>query len=143
MSSSKKKRDAAKRRLKREPRAREHPPMPGVPTNAKLVKLDIHREIRYITQRAQAEDARIVTVGNLVLFSTETRDAWLLDTEDNFAACLCREGELQPLKITDTPDVFAIDWPACFAIEGTAFVVQEQSGRTVVIQGYPTANRLA
>jgi hypothetical protein len=106
---------------------------------ARFVNLDIHREIRYITQLAQAEDSRIVTLGNLVLFSTRTRDAWLLDPEDDFAVCLCRDGEPQPFRIIDAPDTFAIDWTARFAIEGEAFVVHERSERVLVIAGYPTA----
>src|SRR5215831_11653310 len=36
-------------------------------------------EVRYIQRRAAEHDERIVTVGQLVLFSTETGDAWLLD----------------------------------------------------------------
>src|SRR6266446_405213 len=36
-------------------------------------------EVRYIQRRAADHDGRIVTVGQLVLFSTETGDAWLLD----------------------------------------------------------------
>ena len=36
-------------------------------------------EIDYIQSRAAERDGRLVTVGPLVLFSTETGDAWLLD----------------------------------------------------------------
>src|SRR6201993_3842523 len=39
-------------------------------------------EVRYIQRRAGDYDGRIVTVGQLVLFSTETGDAWLLDPGD-------------------------------------------------------------
>src|ERR1700748_2723564 len=39
-------------------------------------------EVRYIQRRAADHDGRIVTVGQLVLFSTETGDAWLLDPAD-------------------------------------------------------------
>ena len=81
----------------------------SAPIGASFVKPDIRREIRYITQLAQAEDSRIVTVGNLVLFSTRTRDAWLLDPEDNFVVCLSREGEPQPFRIIDAPDTFTIE----------------------------------
>ena len=37
-------------------------------------------EVRYIQHRAANHDGRIVTIGQLVLFSTETGDAWLLDS---------------------------------------------------------------
>jgi hypothetical protein len=138
MSNSKKNRKEAKRRLKRELQGRERRREQSAPIDASFVKSDIHREIRYITQLAQGEDSRIVTVGNLVLFSTRTGDAWLLDPEDNFAVCLCRAGEPQPFRIIDAPDTFTIEWTATFAIEEAAFIVREQSGRVVVIHGYPT-----
>lgn len=133
MHNSKKKRDEAER--KRELRRQREP---STRIDASSGKPDIHREIRYVTQLARAEDARLVTLGNLVLFSTRTRDAWLLDREDDFALCLCRDGQPQPFRIIDGPDTFAIEWMAAFTIEGDAFVVQERSGKVVVIHGYAT-----
>src|SRR5436190_24003172 len=41
-------------------------------------------EVRYIQRRAADHDGRIVTIGQLVLFSTETGDAWLLDPGDRW-----------------------------------------------------------
>src|SRR5262249_13126433 len=42
-------------------------------------------EVRYIQRHAANHRGRIVTVGQLVLFSTETGDAWLLDPADQLA----------------------------------------------------------
>ena len=39
-------------------------------------------EVRYIQRRAADYDGRIVTLQQLVLFSTETGAAWLLDQQD-------------------------------------------------------------
>jgi hypothetical protein len=139
MSSSKKQRDEARRRLERKPAPSKRRSPRGVATSARFVVPDIHREIHHLTECAQAEDARIVTLGNLVLFSTRTRDAWLLDPDDEFALCLCRDGEPQPYRIIDAPQTFAIDWTAHFAIDGAAFIVQERSGKVLTIHGYPTA----
>jgi hypothetical protein len=50
-------------------------------------------EVRYIQRRAADYDGRIVTIDQLVLFSTETGDAWLLDPADRLAARLARDGE--------------------------------------------------
>ena len=50
-------------------------------------------EVRYIQRRAADHDGRVVTVGQLVLFSTETGDAWLLDPADQLAARLARDGD--------------------------------------------------
>src|SRR6201988_2236368 len=47
-------------------------------------------EVRYIQRHAANHHRRIVTIGQLVLFSTETGDAWLLDRADRLAARLPR-----------------------------------------------------
>jgi hypothetical protein len=102
------------------------------------VNVDIHHECRYIIERAQAGEGRLVVLGNLLLFSTESRDAWLLDLEDGFALCLARDGEPQPYRIVETPDTFAIEWSAKFGIDGDTFVVADNSGKVRAIHGYPT-----
>ena len=135
MSKSRKRRQESKAQLKRKQQRRPS----DTASNARFCKLEIHREIGYVTRLAQAEDSRILTIGNLVLFSTRTRDAWLLDCEDSFALPVCRDGEPLPFRVIDGPDTFAIEFTATFAIEGEAFVVQEKSGRVIAIQGYPTA----
>jgi len=55
-------------------------------------------EVRYIQRRAAARDGRIVTIGQLILFSTETGDAWLLDPADRLPARLARDGESEPIQ---------------------------------------------
>ena len=67
-------------------------------------------EVRHIQRRAAAHDGRIVTIGQLILFSTETGDAWLLDPADRLAARLARDGESEPIHIEETDSTFAIDW---------------------------------
>jgi len=51
------------------------------------------QEIDYIQDRAAQRDGRLVTVGPLVLFSTETGNAWLLDSADHLGARLARDGD--------------------------------------------------
>src|SRR5215471_16717396 len=58
-------------------------------------------EVRYIQQRAAEHDGRIVSIGQLVLFSTETGDAWLLDPLDHLAVRLARDPS-QPISRTPT-----------------------------------------
>src|SRR6201989_3663876 len=62
-------------------------------------------EVRYIQRRAADRAGRIVTIGQLVLFSTKTGDAWLLDPADQLAARLARDGEGEPTPLggNDTP----------------------------------------
>ena len=96
-------------------------------------------EVRYIQQRAAEHDGRIVSIGQLVLFSTETGDAWLLDPLDHLAARLARDGDPEPTHIEDTDTTFAIEWKGQYHIEGGTFVyVDGHSGRVRAISGYPT-----
>ena len=47
-------------------------------------------------------DGRFVTVGPLILFSTDTGDAWLLDPADHLAARLARDGDPEPIYFEET-----------------------------------------
>ena len=96
-------------------------------------------EVVYIQRRAAAHDGRIVTIGQLVLFSTETGDAWLLDPSDQLAARLARDGESEPIHIEETDTTFAIAWKGRYRIDGSAFVYSDRdTGRFTTILGYPT-----
>ena len=95
-------------------------------------------EVRYIQRRAADYDSRIVTIGQLILFSTKTGDAWLLDPADQLAARLAREGESQPIHIEEADTTFAIGWKGRYR-SGTAFVYSDDdTGRVATILGYPT-----
>jgi len=96
-------------------------------------------EVRYIQRRAAARDGRIVTIGQLILFSTETGDAWLLDPADRLPARLARDGESEPIHIEETDTTFAIGWTGSYRLDGPAFVYSDQdTGRVATILGYPT-----
>ena len=98
-------------------------------------------EVRHIQRCAARHDGRIVTVGQLILFSTQTGDAWLLDAEDGLAAPLARDGEPEPFQIEETDANFTIDWKGHYRIEGAAFIFVERKTRgTRAILGYPTQN---
>ena len=87
------------------------------------------REINYIQRRAAAYDARFVTVGPLVFFSTQTGDAWMLDPSDRLAARLAREGDPEPIEFQETDTDFAIGWKGNYHIEGRAFVLRRPGSR--------------
>ena len=96
-------------------------------------------EVRYIQGRAAEHDGRIVALGQLVLFSTETGDAWLLDPADRLAARLARDGESEPIHIEETDTTFAIGWKGSYRIDGPAFVYSDHdTSRVTTILGYPT-----
>ena len=91
-------------------------------------------EVRHIQRCAARRDGRIVTVGQLILFSTQSGDAWLLDKEDGLAAQLARDGDPEPIHIEETDANFSIEWKGRYRIEGAAFVyVDRQTGGTRTI----------
>jgi hypothetical protein len=96
-------------------------------------------EVRYIQRRAAGHDGRVVTIGQLFLFSTETGDAWLLDPADQLAARLARDGDPEPIHIEENDTSFAIGWKGRYRIEGPAFsYVDRDTGQVSTILGYPT-----
>ena len=102
-------------------------------------RLRLADEIRYIQRRAAARDGRVVTADQLVLFSTETGDAWLLDPADHLAARLARDGDPESVAFEETDTSFKIAWPGNYRIDGPAFVYSDHdTGRVGTIIGYPT-----
>src|SRR5208337_5249761 len=61
-------------------------------------RLRLADEIRSIQRRAAARDGGVVTADQLVLFSTETGDAWLLDP----SARLARDGDPESIALEET-----------------------------------------
>src|ERR671924_145392 len=95
-------------------------------------------EVRYIQHRAARHDGTIVTLGQLLLFSTETGDAWLLDPSDQLTTAVARGGDPSPVHIEETDTNFAIGWTGVYRIDGTAFVYWDKdSGNVRTILGYP------
>jgi hypothetical protein len=96
-------------------------------------------EVRYVQRCAAKHDGRIITLAQLILFSTRTGDAWLLDPTDRLAARVARDGEPEPVHIEETDVAFAIDWKGHYRIEGAAFIFVDRNTRqTRTMLGYPT-----
>ena len=122
--------------------------MPKKRRNTRYARLNaaqpnlVLREVDYIVARAAESDARVVTLGQLVFFSTQTGDAWLLDPEDRLALCLAKDGSRLPVKIVETATRFGIEWNASYRFEDDAFIVTAGSGVRAIL-GYPIADLLA
>jgi hypothetical protein len=67
-------------------------------------------EIRYIPDQAADHDGRMVAIGQLIPFSTDTGDAWLLDITDQLAVPLARDGDPEPIHLEETDSSFTIEW---------------------------------
>jgi hypothetical protein len=95
-------------------------------------------EIDYIQCRAAEHDGRFVTVGPLVLFSTETGDAWLLDPADHLAARIACDGDPEEIYFEETETTFAIGWKGNYQVDGNAFVfIDRDTARITTVLGYP------
>ncbi|MCX7048688.1 MAG: hypothetical protein NTX50_24770 [Candidatus Sumerlaeota bacterium] len=127
-------------RRKKTPQARPVLP-PAKPSVARQLlspsEASLTHEIEYIISKAQEHDSRVVRFGGLILFSTETGDAWILDIEDGLALCLAREGDREDFYIAETEKRFEIEWKAEYKIEGDLFIVVSKDGRIRSIFGYP------
>jgi hypothetical protein len=96
-------------------------------------------EVRYIQQRAAAHDSRIVGIGQLVLFSSESGDAWMLDPSEHLAVRLASDGHPEPIHIEDTETTFSVAWTGQYGIVGPAFLYTDRESRRVTtLFGYPT-----
>jgi hypothetical protein len=83
---------------------------------------------------------RDVTVTRpLVLFSTGFGDAWLLDADENLAACLMWHGVEQSPEIRDLPNRLEVNWDGAFELAGDFFKIETEHRDIGVraIGGYP------
>jgi hypothetical protein len=100
-------------------------------------QINIKGEVEYIVRRAAEHDARVVTLNPLIFFSTETGDAWMLDAGNDLALCLARDGDPQPVNITETTETFAIEWNMSYQISSDRFIITDKAGQSRTITGYP------
>ncbi|MBV6433898.1 MAG: hypothetical protein IANPNBLG_04132 [Bryobacteraceae bacterium] len=99
---------------------------------------DFHLPMRSATSSTAPQSTTGVTVGPLALFSTDTGDAWLLDSEDHLAVRLARDGDPEVVHFQETDTPFAIGWKGDYRIDDSAFVyIDRDTGRIVTILGYP------
>ena len=101
--------------------------------------LRVADEVRYIQRRAAERSGRIVTIGPLLLFSTESGDAWILDPGDHLATRIAEGGNPRPVHLEETETSFAVGWQGRYDITDAAFVfTNTESGDVTTILGYPT-----
>jgi hypothetical protein len=54
-------------------------------------EMSFTEEARRIQSKALGGQASVVRLDQIVFFSTESGDAWMLDPEDGWAVCLARD----------------------------------------------------
>lgn len=100
-------------------------------------QVSILSEVRYVIRRAINKELRVVSLGPLIFFSTETGDAWVLDHQDKLALCLARCGDEQPFAISETATNFKIGWEGKYQICDDVFMFIANTGQSSSIIGYP------
>jgi hypothetical protein len=102
-------------------------------------EIDFTTEARAIQHAARTGVMRVVRLAQLVFFSTTGGDAWMLDPENGYAACLAREGTSLPIPMSESGTLLSVEWNADYRIEGEAFAIAERGvSATRTICGYPT-----
>jgi hypothetical protein len=117
-----------------------HPKIRRAPASQQLSRehFRLAEEVRRIQHRAFEHDSRIVSIGPLLLFSTQTGDAWMLDPADQLAVRLALGGDPLPVHIEETDSNYAIGWQGRYRIEADAFIYEDNdSQRLIAIRGYP------
>lgn len=115
------------------------------PTGPRRSRESLHlaQEVRSIQHRAAEHEGRIVSIGPLVLFSTDTGDAWMLEPVDQLAVRLAVGGDPLPVDIEETETRFAIGWQGRYLFDADTFVDEDnQSRRLTAIRGYPVKQLL-
>src|ERR1700738_3917679 len=72
-------------------------------------------EVRYIQRRAADYDSRIVTIGQLILFSTKTGDAWLRRSR-RASRSLCRTTSSPPDETDGSARMRVANMPGSFSV---------------------------
>jgi hypothetical protein len=95
-------------------------------------------QVRYIQKRARENEPVIGRFGELALFSTESGDAWMLDTEDQTANRLAHDGVPRTVYIDETDTNFSVHWQGHYRLDPPVFVYPDNTtGKVVSILGYP------
>ena len=108
-------------------------------TELRGAEVNFTEEARQIQSRAIYRRECVVRLGSMVFFATATGDAWMLDSDAGWAACVAMDGKTRPIPIQETAAKLTIGWNTDYKIEGEAFMVVERgTGAARTILGYPT-----
>jgi hypothetical protein len=93
-----------------------------------------------IVQQAAHGVSHIIELGSLVMFSTDTGDAWLLEPAGGVAVMLAEAGERLPARIYESGTTFAVEWTHSYGVSDDTFMVSErESGKTRTYLDYQPA----
>jgi hypothetical protein len=97
-------------------------------------------EVEHIRACAVEGRSHVVSLGQLIFFSSVSGDAWVLDPEDQLAACLMTERQPLPVAISETVTTFQIAWQARYSVHDQCFITIDSSDRVTTYYSYPVQN---
>lgn len=80
----------------------------------------------------------MIGLGDFVLFSSTTGDAWLLEAFSNGALNLMRDYEPADYRIAEDGERVEVEWRGSYQLRGADFVTDALPGAQRVVHGYPT-----
>ncbi len=90
-----------------------------------------------MVDNALVKDPKVDCIGNFILFSTVSGDAWMLDHRGNRALKLAEKGQALSYRIIETKEKFSIEWKERFRIEDDNFIATRNNEEKIYPE-YPT-----
>jgi len=116
-------------------------PAEGAPDSGTAEQKTLTSEVQKIVQAGLARQEIVRTSGVLILFSTTSGDAWILEVTAGDALRLTEQGmELEAL-IEENPNTTLIEWSHRFVVKKGKFIVNsyKDEGQAVYDDGYPVS----
>lgn len=102
-----------------------------------LKEVNIIWRVNYIINSASNREDKVVSDLGLVLFSTKTGDAWIIDPTNGLSLCLMKNGEKQDFNISESDSDINIEWNSKYTIVDDEFIIYSQTGQFNTILDYP------
>lgn len=80
----------------------------------------------------------VIGLAELVLFSSTTGDAWLLEAFSNGALNLMLDYEPADYRIAEDGERVEVEWRGSYQLRGTDFITDALSGAPRAVRGYST-----
>ena len=100
--------------------------------------LSLVKEIDSIVKEARKSKCYLLIFGYLLLFSTVTRDVWIIDLKNDLGLKLAEDGKKLIYEIEETETGLKVGWSVKFFIDSDEFIVCDSSGTIGVYYEYPT-----
>lgn len=98
----------------------------------------LSEEISSLVARCARGEGVVIGLGDFVLFSTTTGDAWLLEAFSDGALNLMRDYEPADYWIGEDGERVEVEWQGSYQLRGADFITDALPGAPRMVRGYPT-----